>query len=95
MMRRNLSNMEQSLNQISNEIPKLQNEPLWISKIDLQYAYGQLKLFEETSKQCNFAITGGNMKEIIDIKKILRFIRHSNNKPRNIELTLSYQTPVR
>ena len=33
---------------------------LRMSKIDLDYAYGQMMLSEETSRQCVFAITGGN-----------------------------------
>ena len=32
-----------------------------ISKIDLDYAYDQIKSSEETSRQCVFAITGGNV----------------------------------
>ena len=55
--------MEEFLNQISTEITQAPNEPLCISKIDLEDAYGQKILSEETSKHCNFAITGGNMNE--------------------------------
>ena len=33
---------------------------LKISKIDLDYAYGQMMLSEETSRRCVIAITGGN-----------------------------------
>ena len=55
-------NMEEFLSQIPTETTRAPNEPLWISKIDLKYAYDQLKLSEETSKHCKFAITGGNMK---------------------------------
>ena len=52
--------MEELLNQLSTQIKKVQNELLWISKIDLEYTYGQLKSSEETSKHCNFAKTGGH-----------------------------------
>ena len=52
--------MEKILFQISTEITLAPNEPLWNSKIDLEYACGQLKLSEETSEHCNFAVTGGN-----------------------------------
>ena len=55
-----MPNVEELLNQISTEL-KVQNEPLWISKLDLEYAYGQLELSEKTSKQCNFAFTGRNL----------------------------------
>ena len=53
-----MPNMQEILNQISTEITKTQNELLWTSEIDLKYAYDQLKLSEERSKHCNFAITG-------------------------------------
>ena len=46
---------------MSTEIATVLNGPLLISKTDLEYAYGQLTLSEETSKHCNFAKTGGNM----------------------------------
>ena len=59
--RSHMPNMEALLNQISTEITRPSKEPLWISKTDLDYSYGQLKLSDETSKHCNFAITGGNL----------------------------------
>ena len=52
--------MEELLNQISVEITKDRTKELRMSKIDLDYAYGQMMLSEETSRQCVFAITGGN-----------------------------------
>ena len=52
--------MEELQNQISVEITKDRTKELRISKIDLDYAYGQMMLFEETSRQCAFAITGEN-----------------------------------
>ena len=56
-----MPNMEELLNQIKSRW-KLQEteQKLRISKIDLNYAYGQMKLSKETSRQCVFAITGGN-----------------------------------
>ena len=36
-MRPHTPNMEELLNEISTKITKVQNEPLWISKIDLEY----------------------------------------------------------
>ena len=53
-----MPNMEELLNQISVEITLDPTLQLLISKIDLDYAYGQMKLSEETSRQCVFAITG-------------------------------------
>ena len=52
-----MPNMDELLNQISAELSK-NDTPIWISIIDLDYAYGQMKLAPETSKHCNFAITG-------------------------------------
>ena len=51
-----MPNMEELLNQISAELSK--NDPIWITVVDLDYAYGQMKLAPETSKHCNFAMTG-------------------------------------
>ena len=50
--------MEELLTQISVENTRDRTLQLFISKIDLDYAYGQMKLSEETSRQCVFAITG-------------------------------------
>ena len=55
-----MPNMEKLLNQISVEITRDRTVQLFMSKIDLDYAYGQIKLSEETSRQCVFALIGGN-----------------------------------
>ena len=47
-----MPNMEELLNQISAELSKNDREPIWISVVDLDYAYGQMKLAPETSKHC-------------------------------------------
>ena len=39
-MRPHMTNMEESFNQMSTETTTVQNEPLWMSKVDLEYAYG-------------------------------------------------------
>ena len=56
--RPHMPNMEELLNQISAELSKNDRDPIWISVVDLDYAYGQMKLAPETSKHCNFAMTG-------------------------------------
>ena len=53
-----MPNLEELLKQTSGEITRDRTVQLFISKIDLDYAYGQLKLSEETTRQCVFAITG-------------------------------------
>ena len=56
-MRPHMPNMEELLNQISEGISRDRTVQLFISKIDLDYAYGQMKLSEKTSRQCVFALT--------------------------------------
>ena len=83
--------MKDPLNQLSIEITRIQDEPLVISKIDLTYAYGQVNLSHEASRQCNFAEIGENTKGnhrfigglygLSDIRTILQ----ENNWP-NIEI---------
>ena len=64
-----MPNMEELLNQILVEITRDRTKELNISKIDLDYAYGQMKLSKETSRQCVFAITGGNFTGYYRFKK--------------------------
>ena len=54
--RPHMPNMEE-LNQISVEITRGITVQLFILKIDLDYAHEQMKLSEETNRQCVFAIT--------------------------------------
>ena len=49
-VRPHMPNMEELLNQISVEITKDRTKELRMSKIDLDYAYGQMMLSEETSR---------------------------------------------
>ena len=50
--------MEELYYQFSVAIKSDRTKPLIISKVDLDYKYGQMKLVKETSKHCVFAITG-------------------------------------
>ena len=68
-VRPHIPNMEEVLSQISVEITKDRTKELRISKIDLDYAYCQMMLSEETSRQCVFAITGGNFSGYYRFKK--------------------------
>ena len=68
-MRPHMSKMEELLNQISVEITRDRTLQLFMSKIDLDYAYGQMKLSEETSRQCVFALTGGKFSGYYRFKK--------------------------
>ena len=69
MKRPHMPNMDELSNKISAELSKNELDPIWISVIDLDYAYGQMKLSPETSKHCNFAITGEK------INKYYRFLK--------------------
>ena len=64
-----MKKMDELLNQTSTGRKRLQNEPLWLSKIDVKYAYSQLNSSEETSKHCKFALTVGNMNGYYSFKK--------------------------
>ena len=68
-VRPHMPNMEELLNQILVEITKDRTKELRISKIDLDYANGQMMLSEETSRQCVFAITGGHFSGYYRFKK--------------------------
>ena len=86
--------MVELLNQISLEVTKDRTKEIMISKIDLDYAYGK-KISEETSKQCVFAITGGNFSGYYRYKKgfyglaYIPTIFHEE-----IDRTLEYCTPA-
>ena len=54
-----MSNMEELIRKISAEITR-NNGKIWMSKIDLDYAYGQAKLTVKAAKHCVFPIIGGD-----------------------------------
>ena len=54
-----MSNMEELISKQSAEITRSSGE-IWMSKIDLDYAYGQAKLTAEAAKHCVFSRIGGD-----------------------------------
>ena len=68
-MRPHMPNFEEILDQFSTDKARIQNEPLWMLKIDIDYAYDQLKLSKNASRQFRFAIIGGNMNGYHRFKK--------------------------
>ena len=64
-----MPNLEKLSNQISVEITRDRTKELEMSKIDLDYAYSQIKLSKETSRQCVFAITEGKFSGYYRFKK--------------------------
>ena len=93
--RPHMPNMDELLNQISAELSKNDTDPIWISVIDLDYAYSQMKLAPETSKHCNFAITGEKINGYYRFRKgfygpaDIPTIFHEK-----IDRTLGHETPV-
>ena len=61
--RPHMQNMVELLYQIYTELSRNNNDPIWISVINLEYANGLMNLAPGTSKHCNFAVTGENMNE--------------------------------
>ena len=55
-----MPNMEELISRISRKIGDGPADEIWISKFDLDYAYGQLKLSKKAMDLCIFAVTGGN-----------------------------------
>ena len=62
-----MPNMEKLVNQISVETTRDRTAQLFISKTDLDYAYGQMKLSKETSRHCVF---GGTFSGYYRFKKV-------------------------
>ena len=90
-----MPNMEELLNQIFEELSTNDHDPIWISVIDLDYAFGQMKLAPETSKHYKFAVTGENMNAYY---RFLKGFYGPANIPtlfqEKIDRTLGHQTPV-
>ena len=61
--------MKEPLNQISVGITRNRTKQLFVLKIDLYYLYDQVKLSEETSRQCVFAQNGGELSDYYRFKK--------------------------
>ena len=55
-----MPNMEELISRISRKIADGPADEIWASKLDLDYAYGQLILSREAQNLCIFAVTGGD-----------------------------------
>ena len=84
--------MEKLLNQISVESTCDRTVQLFISKIGLDYAYGQMKLSDETSRQCVFAITRGKLSGSYRFKKGFYGLADILTIFQKIDRTLEYST---
>ena len=52
-------NIHELIDNVALQISEKSNGRVWFSNLDLKNAYSQLKLCEQTRKQCNFSIVGG------------------------------------
>ena len=55
-----MPNMEKLISRISKKIADGPADEIWTSKLDLDYAYGQLILSKEARNLCIFAVIGGD-----------------------------------
>ena len=93
--RPHMPSMEELLNQISVEISRDRTLQLFMSKIDLDYAYEQMKLSEETSRQCVFAIIGAKFSGYYRLKKeFYGLVDIPTIFQEKIDRTLEYSTPA-
>ena len=54
-----MPNIDKILDGVSQIVTENKEGTLYFTLLDLKYAYSQLKLAEDTAKQCNFNIVGG------------------------------------
>ena len=94
-MRPQMLNMEELLNQISVEFIRDQGMHTFISKINLDSAYVQMKLSKETSRQGVFALTGGKFRGYYRFKKTFYGLADIPTIfQEKIDRTLGYCTPA-
>ena len=54
-----MPNIHELIDNVALQISEKPNGRVWFSNLDLKNAYSQLQLCNQTSKQCNFSIVGG------------------------------------
>ena len=64
-----MPNIEDIIAQISVKISENRDKPLWLSSVDLKYAFGQIKLHPESSRHCIFTMVGGKITRHYRFKK--------------------------
>ena len=89
-----MPNMEELISQISAKITQSDGE-IWMSKIDLDYAYGQAKLSAEASRHCVFSIIGGDFNGHYRFKKGFYGLADIPTVfQEHIDKVLEFKTPV-
>ena len=85
---------EELISKISAEITPNSGE-VWMSKIDLDYAYGQAKLTVEAAKRCVFSIIGGDFTGHYRFKKGFYGLSDIPTVfQEHIDKVLKFETPV-
>ena len=89
-----MPNMEELVSKISAKITNGEGE-IWMSKIDLDYAYGQAKLSKEAAKHCVFSIIGGEFTGHYRFKKCFYGLSDIPTVfQEHIDRVLEFKTPV-
>ena len=89
-----MPNMEELISKISAKITK-NNGEIWMSKIDLDYAYGQAKLSPVASRHCVFSIIGGDFTGLYRFKKGFYGLSDIPTVfQEHIDKVLEFKTPV-
>ena len=78
-----MPNMEELISRVSRKISDGNNDTIWISKLDLDYAYGQLELTNKAKNLCIFHNYRRRFHRILQIlERLLRSGRHTDHIPR-------------
>ena len=89
-----MPSIEELISKISAEITRSSGE-IWMSKIDLDYAYGQAKLTVEAAKHCVFSIIGGDFTGHYRFKKGFNGVSDIPTvSQEHIDKVLEFKTPV-
>ena len=89
-----MPNIKELISKISAKITK-NNGEIWMSKIDLDYAYGQAKLSPEASRHCVFSIIGGDFTGLYRFKKGFYGLSDIPTVfQEHIDKVLEFKTPV-
>ena len=89
-----MPNMEELISKISAKITKSEGE-ICMLKIDLDYAYGQAKLYKEAAKYCVFSIIGGDFTGHYRFKKGFYGLSDIPTVfQKHIDAVLEFKTPV-
>ena len=61
MKKAQMPNMEELISRVSRKISRKQESEIWKTKLDIDYAYDQIKLDDNTKNLCIFTVTVGEL----------------------------------